>query len=193
MLKKGEVSSVYIGARSAAVDLWVLGLLVHLNNNLPSVYEWGAEELQEYPGILQEVQDWGRRENIPDVLDIIIRISMYGAAAFLLSDLMLLCGIVMSNINGKWLILPWICFNIIYNVFICISPVIFVLILWLNYTNVSLSICVLTVLAICLNKFIITWHSIDVVIKQFMDKKSGLKSWKRLRADLTSDQVYLVS
>merc|ERR1719153_502361 len=165
MLKKGERSCLYIGARSWAVDLSVLGLLVHLNKNILSVYDWAVEELQEYPRVVQDMEGW-----IFYLFDVSIKTFMYVAAVFLLSDMLMLSGIVMSNVHGKWLILPWISLNIVYSILMCSSPVILVSIFWPYYYNLTYYICALTILAISFNNFIVNWHSIDVVLKHFMDK-----------------------
>merc|ERR1739838_997328 len=156
-------------------------------------YDWAFSYLQKYPELVEDVQNIVSKEDISSGVDIILSILRIGSTVFLLSDLMMLSGVIMSNVHGKWLILPWICFNVLYNIFIFAMPVFLFSSFAISLFTWRFLICVFLIIAVCFNKFIIYLHPIDVVIKQFTDKKSGLKSWKTISADLTSDRVCLVA
>merc|ERR1739838_1255011 len=141
----------------------------------------------------EDVQNIVSKEDISSTVDIILSMLIIGSTVFLLCDLMMLSGVIMSSVHCKWLILPWICFNIIYNIFIFTIPVFLVSSFAIYCFTWRFLICNFIIVAVCFNKFTIYWRQIDAVIKQFTDKKSGLKSWKTISADLTSDRVCLVA
>merc|ERR1719369_1888449 len=102
---------------------------------------------------------------------------------------MMLSGVVTSSVKGKWLILPWILVNTVLNIFLIILSI-FITKLFFSW---RILILMFIVIVFFLDKFINSWTVIKVVVKQFNGKKSGLKSWRMISPDLTSDTVCLVS
>ena len=195
--RKGPTSALYIGSRSALISLLVIVFCTSVVEDEYSVttqfYDWAMECCKKYPGLVEDVQDIFSKEDILNGVEIFLNILTIGSTIFLLCDIMMLIGVITGSAHGKWLILPWICFNIIYNVLIFTFPIFLVSSISIYFFSWRLLILIGIVIAIFINKFIINWSAIDVVIKQFTDKKCGLKSWKIIAPDLTSDRICLVS
>ena len=62
-------------------------------------YDWAISCMQKYPGLVEDVQNIVSKEDISSGVDIILSILRIGSTVFLLSDLMMLSGVIMSSVH----------------------------------------------------------------------------------------------
>jgi len=197
---KNGKNAIFIGARSAFTHLLLVVLCVSLQGDTQNVssfirkiYEQLLDYLHRYPQLREDLQHILGREDLIGGLSQVVNSLLIFSSIFLLSNMLMICGVTLNNKYGKWLILPWLMINIFTNIIIFSVPVFLVAVVGFSFLSWRFVITICLAMTFFINMFIVHWSTIEVVLMEFNNKKSGLKSWKTISPDLTSDRVCLVS